>query len=257
MIDIETAPLEAWCWGLWDQNIGLDFIKTEWTILSFAAKWLGKKPILYAQTGGRGAKKVRDDKPLMKALHALLDEADIVIAQNGKRFDVKKINARLIEHGFGPPSPYRVIDTLIVARKYFAFTSQKLAWTSKHLTNEPKDEHKEFPGFELWKECLLDNPRAWRVLMRYNKKDIRSTEKVYLIMRPWIENHPNVGAFDPSDRPLCPKCGSANVIVHKYKFVVKQQGKYCMYQCNDCGGYARGKTMQLPIEKRRSLLVPE
>lgn len=258
VLDIETSPLESWTWGIWDQNVGLEQIKVEWTILSFAAKWLGKRPILYADTGGRGAGKVRDDKLLMKALWDLLNEADIVIAQNGKRFDVKKINARLIEHGFGPPSPYRVIDTLLVARRYFAFTSQKLAWTSKHLTDAPKSEHKRFPGFELWVECLKDNPKAWAEMRKYNRQDVVSCEKVYLKLRPWIENHPNIGVFDPSDRPLCPKCGSDKMHISGGNRVsVKQQGVYKRYVCQDCGGWARGKVMQLPLEKRRSLLVPE
>lgn len=257
-IDVETSPIEAFVWGLWDQNVGLDFIKTEWTILSFAAKWLGQKKVIYGDTGGRGQEKVRDDKPLMASIHELLDSADIVIAQNGKRFDVRKMNARLIQHGFLPPSPYRVIDTMAVAKKYFAFTSQKLAWTSKYLTDVPKEEHREFPGFELWVECLRDNPKAWRVMRRYNKRDVISTEKVYLKMRPWIENHPNLGTYNPeSDRPLCPKCGSDHVHVHDYQMSVKQQGVYKRYRCQDCGGHARGKVMQLPIEKRRSLLVPE
>lgn len=257
VIDIETAPLESYTWGIWDQNVGLEQIKTEWTILSYAAKWMGTRKIMYACSGGRGVKKVRDDRPLMKGVWGLLDEADIVVAQNGKRFDVRKMNARLIMHGFGPPSPFRVIDTLIVAKKYFAFTSQKLAWTSKYLTDAPKSEHKKFPGFELWTECLKDNPKAWAEMEKYNKQDIVSTEKVYLKLRPWIENHPNLGAYNDSERPLCPKCGSERMIVSKHRHSVKQQGMYKQYVCRDCGGFARGKVMQLPIEKRRSLLVPE
>jgi len=255
--DVETSPVEAYVWGLWDQNVGLDFVKTDWTIFSWAAKWLGKREVLFQSTGGRGADKVRDDKPIMKGLRDLLDEADIVIAQNGKRFDVRKVNARLIQHGIKPPSPYRVIDTMLVAKKYFAFTSQKLAWTSRLLTDTPKDEHKRFPGFELWKECLLDNPAAWREMEKYNKRDVRATEKLYLKLRPWIENHPNLGVFDPTDRPLCPKCGSDHIEKAGSRVSVKQQGVYKRYRCMVCGGWARGKVMQLPLEKRRSLLVPE
>jgi hypothetical protein len=258
IIDIETAPVEAYVWGLWKQNVGLDFIKADWTILSFSAKWLGQKNVLYADTGGRGVGKVRDDKILLNALWKLLDEADIVVAQNGKRFDVRKINARLVENGFGPPSPYRVVDTMLVAEKYFAFTSQKLAWTSKLLASETKkDEHKEFPGFHLWLECLADNPRAWKVMRRYNSKDIKATEEIYLVMRPWVENHPNMGVYDPSEKPLCPKCGSAHLKAWDKRVSVKQQGLYRRYRCLDCKGWARGKIMQLPLEKRRSLLVPE
>lgn len=255
--DVETSPVEAYVWGLWDQNIPIDFIKTDWTIFSWAAKWLGKREVLFQSTGGRGIDKVRDDKPILGGLRDLLDEADIVIAQNGKRFDVRKVNARLIAHGIKPPSPYRVIDTMLVAKKYFAFTSQKLAWTSQLLTDTPKDKHKRFPGFELWAECLKDNPAAWAEMEKYNKRDVRATEKLYLKLRPWVENHPNLGVYEEAERPLCPKCGSDNVIKSGVRISVKQQGTYNRYVCRDCGGWSRGKVMQLPLGKRRSLLVPE
>lgn len=39
--DIETAPILASVWRIWDQNIGLNQIKADWHLLSFAAKWLG------------------------------------------------------------------------------------------------------------------------------------------------------------------------------------------------------------------------
>lgn len=255
--DIETSPVEAYVWGLWDQNIPIDFIKTDWTIFAWAAKWLGKRQIMFASTGGRGADKVRDDKPLLKGIRDLLDEADIVIAQNGKKFDVRKVNARLIQHGFQPPSPYRVVDTMLVAKKHFAFTSQKLGWTSKLLTNAPKDDHKKYPGFELWKECLLDNPGAWKEMEKYNKRDVKATEELYLKLRPWIDNHPNLGVYSDTDTPICPKCGSDDLLSNGRRFSAKQQGSYTRYQCQNCGGWARGKTMLLPLGKRRSLLAPE
>lgn len=257
--DVETSPIEAYVWGLWDQNVGIDFVKTDWTIFSWAAKWLGKREVLFQSAGGRGPGKVRDDKPLLQGLRDLLDEADIVIAQNGKRFDVRKVNARLIQHGIAPPSPYRVIDTMLVAKKYFAFTSQKLAWTSRLLTDTPKSDHKRFPGFELWAECLKDNPAAWAEMEKYNKRDVRATEKLYLKLRPWIENHPNLGVYAPADddKPVCPKCGSGKMVRQSKRPSVKQQGVYWRYCCSDCGGWARGKVMQLSLEKRRSLLVPE
>jgi hypothetical protein len=252
-IDVETSPLESYHWGLFDQYIGVDFIKVEWSILSFAAKWADKKAVIYADTGGRGAAKVRDDKPLVKQIWTLLDEADIVVAQNGQRFDVKKINARLIMHGLGPYSPIRVVDTLLVAKKHFAFTSNKLAWMSKYLTDSPKDEHKRFPGFELWKECLADNPKAWAEMKKYNKKDVVATEKLYLRQLPWISQHPNMGVYTTSEAITCPKCASTRVTKQGTKAM--QQGLYQQYKCLDCGGWSRGKKMLLDLPKRRSLLV--
>lgn len=251
-IDIETAPIEAYVWGLWDQNVGIDFVKTDWTILSFAAKWFDEKKVIYADTGGRGADKVRDDYPLLGKIWELLNEADIVVAQNGKRFDVRKINARLIQHSYTPYSPIRVIDTMVEAKR-FAFTSQKLAWTSKLLTDSPKSEHKKFPGFELWTECLKDNPKAWAEMKKYNCQDIRSTEKVYVRLRPWIRNHPNVTTYDLKPGGACPNCGSTNV--QHVGQATLQSGIYAQYQCLSCGAWPRGKQLLNPVEVRKSKLV--
>jgi len=252
-VDIETAPLESFTWGIWDQNIGLEQIKTEWSILSYAWKWLDSKAIIQADTSGRGIKKVRDDKKLAGQLWKLLDEADIVVAQNGIKFDIKKINARLIQHGFGPYSPIRVVDTLQVAKKHFGFTSNKLEWQSQKLTDSPKSKHKRFPGFELWLECLADNPAAWAEMRKYNKQDVLATEKLYLKQRPWIAQHPNVGTYSGESAPSCPKCGSTHVTKQGTKTM--QAGVYQQYKCQGCGGWSRGKAMLNALSVRKGKLV--
>lgn len=253
VLDIETAPLESYTWGIWEQNVGLDQIKTEWSILAFAAKWVGKRGVIYKDTSGRGAKHVRDDKKLVGEIWSLLDQADIVVAQNGVRFDVKKINSRLVMHGLGPYSPIRVVDTLNVAKKHFAFTSNKLEWQSKHLTDSPKSKHKKFPGFELWLECLADNPAAWAEMEKYNKQDVVATEKLYITQRPWIAQHPNLGTYSDRAQASCPKCDSTNLQARGY--TVMQQGKYQRYQCQACGGWSRGKQMLIPLKTRREKLA--
>lgn len=253
-LDIETAPLEAYIWRLFDENVGLDQLKTEWTVLSYCAKWLGSKEIIYADAGGRGVGKVRDDYALLKGIRELLDEAEIVVAQNGNSFDLKKINARLAMHGFGPYSPVRKIDTYRAAKTYFGFTSNKLQWLAKHLTNAPKSEHKRFPGFELWAEVLKDNPKAWAEMKRYNIRDVRATEKLYLKLRPWIANHPNMGMYIDSAKPVCPKCAGTRFMRNGARATL-QQGIYERLQCLTCGGWSRGKIMKVDKETRMSKLV--
>lgn len=251
-LDIETAPLQSYHWGLWDQNISLDQINVEWSILSFSWKWLGEKEISFEYTGGRGVGKVRDDSDLLKKLWALLDEADIIVTQNGKSFDQKKINARMVMAGMKPYSPVKHVDTKIIAKKHFAFTSNRLAWLSEFLAKTKKDDHKEFPGFELWIECLKDNPRAWRVMKKYNGIDIISLEDVYLTLRPWVEGHPNVAAYVSSEEILCPKCGSIDVQMRGSAYT--QSGKYHRYQCKACGGWARSRYTLNSVGKRQALL---
>lgn len=252
-LDIETAPLEVASWGLWEQNIGLEMVGTDWSILSFSAKWLGDKKVIYADTGGRGVKKVRDDRGLLTKLWEILDQADVVVMQNGTAFDIKKINARLIQSGFKPYSPIRIIDTMLSAKRHFGFTSNKLAHLSEKLTKTKKLAHKRYPGFSLWSACLKDDPKAWAEMKRYNVADTVATEELYLVLRPWIVGHPNIAAYNDDEDVQCPKCSGKNL--HRRGRAVSNSGSYPRFQCKDCGGWARGKSSSLSKEKRRALLV--
>lgn len=254
-LDIETAPLESYTWGIWEQNVGLEQIKTEWSILSYSAKWLDSPDVIFACTGGRGTSLVRDDTVLMEGLWRLLNDADLVVAQNGQRFDIKKINSRLVIHGFCPYSPVRVVDTMLVAKKYFSFTSNKLGWMSRYLTQTQKSEHKKFPGFELWVECLKDNPAAWAEMRHYNSIDVISTEQLYLKQLPWISNHPNLSAYAEAEVRMCPKCNSEDI--EQTGMSTKQAGRYARFCCKQCGGWSRSKRQMMGRDKRTSTLVSE
>lgn len=252
LIDIETAPIEARVWGLFDQNVGLNQITTEWAIISFCLKPLGgnRKSIVYLDNSAKADP--RDDYELCGALWQALHEYDMLIAQNGKRFDMRKIRARLIMHGFPPPSPCKVIDTMLMARQVAAFTSNKLEWLATYLSKIPKSAHKEFPGFELWSECLAGNPRAWAAMRKYNIPDVLSMEEVYLKLRPWVVGHPNVVVYNDDESMACPVCG------HKH---LKQDGhahtnvgKYLRYLCGGCGAWSRSRYTVNSLAKRKALL---
>ena len=81
--DIETSPLVLSTWGLLDQNIGLNQIKDDWSVLSWAAKWLGEKKLMYQDV--RHQKNKRDDKAMLAGIWHLLDEADIVVGREFQR----------------------------------------------------------------------------------------------------------------------------------------------------------------------------
>lgn len=251
--DIETVPIEGIFWRLGEQRITHDQVQKDWSILSYCAKWIGSDKLIYEDTMGRGAARVRDDSRLLKSLHRLLDEADIVVAQNGIRFDIRMIRARLIENGYKPFSPVRVIDTYRAADKLAGFTSHKLAWLSEKLAKTKKSEHRQFPGLELWKECLKDNPKARAEMKKYNPTDVIATEEVYMVLRPWIEGHPNLAVYSPSALPACVVCGSHNL--HPRGTQENQSGSYERLLCHDCGKWNRGKTNLLSKESRKALLV--
>jgi len=252
-LDIETAPYEGYFWDIWEQNIGIEMITKEWSILSYAAKWLNSPKMIYDDAYGRGSKQIRNDKHLLKGLHKLLDEADIVVAQNGKKFDVRKINARFLMEDYKPYSPIKIVDTHLECKQLAAVTSTRLAWLSKYFSDVEKLQHKEFPGFEIHKECLAGNSAAWRELKKYNQVDVIATEQVYLRLRPWIAKHPNVGTYADTVGAVCPKCGHGHLV--KRGFAVLQQGRYVRMQCMGCGGYSRAKEQVIPKDQRKRLLV--
>lgn len=249
-LDIETAPLEAWVWSLWKQNVGLNQIVTEWSLLSYAARWLGQKKVIYKDN--RDAADPRDDKQLLDELWELLNEADIVVAQNGKKFDLRKIKARFVMLGYRPFSPVRVIDTMLEARAAFAFTSSKLEWMSDKLTTAKKLKHEKFPGFELWKECLSGNVAAWNEMRKYNIQDIKATEELYLVIRPWIQGHPNITVYDDHEHQRCPCCGSDEL--EQDGFAYTQSGQYYRYHCNACGAWSRSRYTMNTLAKRKATL---
>jgi len=47
-LDIESAPSRVYTWGLFNQNIALNQIEEPGYTLCWAAKWFGKKKMLFS-----------------------------------------------------------------------------------------------------------------------------------------------------------------------------------------------------------------
>lgn len=248
VFDIETAPVIAHVWRLWDQNVGLNQIVSDWHVLAWSAKWLGEDKVLYMDQSA--ATEIEDDHDLLVTIWHLLDDADIVITQNGRNFDQKKLNARFVLNKMQPPSHYKHIDTKQIASKHFGFTSNKLEYmTDKLCTQYKKLKHKKFPGHELWVECLAGNPEAWDEMRDYALNDVLSLEELYTKLIPW-ENTVNFNLYHNGEDHTC-HCGS--VEFHRRGFHYTAAGKYQCYRCVDCGSEIRSKENLLSLDKRKSL----
>lgn len=248
LLDIETAPILGYVWSLWDQNVALNQIKQDWFILSWAAKWLDEKGILYRDQ--RSAKNIENDKPILKPLWSLLNLADIIITQNGISFDSKKINARFILNGMKPPKPYKHIDTKVLAKRHFAFTSNRLEYmTEKLCVKYKKLKHPKFSGFELWKACLAGNISAWREMEKYNKHDVLSLEELYHKLAPW-DTSINFNVYHDREDNVC-QCG--HPALQRRGFSYTATGKFQKFWCKSCGAWTSGRTNLLSPIKRKSL----
>lgn len=250
IFDIETAPIMGYVWGLWENNLGLSQIKSDWHVLSWAAKWLGSpdKEIMYMDQ--RNAKNIEDDSVILEQIWKLLDECDIVITQNGKSFDVKKLNARFVLNGFKPPSSYKHIDTRLIAKKHFAFTSNKLEYMTDKLCKKYKKlKHSKFSGFDMWKECLAGNVSAWKEMELYNKYDVLSLEELYNKLVPW-DSTINFSMYNDDTQHTC-KCGSKDSTKNGYFYT--SVGKYQRYKCDQCGSESRDRTNLFADAKKKAL----
>lgn len=250
LIDIETKPLLAYVWSIWEQNVGLNQIKDEWSIISFAAKRLGQDEIIYKDV--RRNPLSGDCQLLLAQAWRLIDWADILITHNGKAFDLKKLYAKFILNGFKPPSPVRHIDTLAIAKKHFAFTSNKMEYLSDKLCTQKKSQHSKFQGFTLWTECLKGNTEAWDELKTYNIQDVLVLEELYTKLYPW-DNGINFNAYTPADKPTACHCGSTEF--KKKGFQLSNTSKFQRYRCKRCGAHHVERVNLLEKEKRQNVFM--
>jgi DNA polymerase elongation subunit (family B) len=248
LLDIETSPITAYTWRAFDDNALkiLEFSK----VMSVAWKELGKEDIsCKTLLDYKGYKKGElDDEKLVREAWKVLDEADIVIAHHGDRFDLPKLNARFVYYGLSAPSSYKSIDTKKAASKYFRFDSNSLNNLGAYLNLGAKIEN---GGFSLWDRCIQGDKAAWTAMKEYNVQDVLLLEKVYLALRPFMESHPNLNAIvgDPKSES-CPSCLSTDVI--KRGFSITRTGRKQRFQCNACGSWSSG-----PFERVKNILVSD
>jgi predicted PolB exonuclease-like 3'-5' exonuclease len=240
VIDIETSPLIVMVWELGKQYVSKEQLITDWHIMMFRAKKLGAPVNSMIKMEARDG----DDTALLKKLWEIFNEADVIISQNGKKFDEPKIKARMMIKGFKPYKPFKHHDTF-EQNSDKEFTSHSLDYlTDKFCTKYKKLKHKLFSGLSLWKACLgihvtlKPNPKAWVEMGKYCDYDVLSDEELFLNTRGWSKNSAPVMVFENDITRQCKYCG-------KYKLKIdgkKHKGlKVFNYmQCLACGKYQLG-----------------
>lgn len=249
MLDIETLPMEVLVWGLYKQRIPYANKLKDWSMLCWCGKWLFEDKIFGEFVSGKDAI-ARSDLSIM-GIHRLMDEADIVVAHNGNKFDIPKLNTRFLFNGFGPVTPYQSVDTYQVARKQFGIYSNALDGIAEFLGLERKGSS----AYGWWKEAAVNgDDKSIRKLFEYCKQDITVLEDVYLELLPWIKSHPNYGLYMDQDNPVCPNCGSSKL---KYKgYYYTQVNKFQSFICKDCGAISRNRSTIITKDKATVLIAP-
>ena len=226
IFDVETSFYHFVGWGTYKQFIQHYQITQHQYIISWAAKWLYDDNVQSDVVTPEEAKN-RDDKRVLQSIWKLLDEADIVIGHNGDRFDLRKLSWRFISQDMTPPSPSRTVDTLKIARREFFAPSYKQDFLTKYFQLQNKLE----TNFQLWKDCEAGDPEKLEEMVEYNRHDVIGLEELYLRIRPYIRNHPNLGVL--MDMDVCPNCGSEH-IEETEGIYFTTANQFPVYRCQGC-----------------------
>lgn len=229
-IDIERFPAELVGWGLFNQNFGLNQVRSQGGMFSFAAKWAGKPKVEFYSTFHHGREE------MLNQAHRLLSEAEIVVGWNSKGFDAKHIETEFYLDGMLPPAPYRHVDLMLTAKSRFRFLSNKLDNVAQLSGVGAKVSHS---GMPLWLACMEGDEKAWSKMRTYNKQDVVITEKLLWKFLPWIKNFPVLGILEVADHMTCRNCGSDDVSEHQPGWTTGVL-IYPKLQCNKCGAWFRG-----------------
>jgi DNA polymerase III epsilon subunit-like protein len=246
VFDIETSPMLAFIFNRFGQDIPYDHIAQDWHLICWSAKWLFDSEVMSNVLTPNEARN-HDDKRIVKSMWNLIDEADVILAHNGKKFDAKKLSARFIKHGLNPPSPYQIIDTLLIARSGFGFTSNKLDDLCDYFELPIKSD----TNFDLWRRCFYGDKQALEDMSRYCNNDSVILEELYLKLRPWIKNGVNWNLWNEDNVSVCPNCGG-DIKFHGDYYT--SMGRFDAWRCLDCGAVGRSKYNNLSKEKNKTIV---
>lgn len=227
-LDLETSPNLAHVWGLWQQNVAINQLVKSTEVLCFGARWNNSKKVIFKSVFHDGK------EAMLKEMHKLLDEADVVVGWNSQSFDSKHMMREFLEAGMPPPSPYKDMDLMRTVKSQFRMPSNKLDYVSQLLGVGAKVKHS---GFDLWLDCMAGNRKAWVEMKEYQIQDVNLLVNLYEKLKPWIKNHPHTALHDGIEDG-CPNCGSVNLV--RQGLAKTTTATFQRYQCKDCKKWMRG-----------------
>ena len=229
--DIETAMNVGGYFGpTWDVNIAK--VIQRGFVLGFAWKYVDKPRIYscYIWDFPRYKKEPRNDIEVVKKWAEVMSDPDLSlrIGQNSDSFDDKVMYGRLLIHNLPPLALGPSADTKKMVKKIARFDSNKLDDLAEQFGYGKKIK----TDVDLWWDSMMGVKRAQRDMVKYNKRDVEITEKVYLHLLPHSKNHPNMAVI--TNQPdVCRTCGKNEGFVLN-GFDYTRTGQYRRFKCKAC-----------------------
>lgn len=248
ILDIETLPVVAFVWELFNVNISTEQVLFETCLLSWAGKFLNATEV-YLDILTPQEAITRNMERIVTSCWNFMKQCDIIVGHNFSSFDGKLMNMFFMKFNL-PPLKYITVDTLQIARNNFRFSSNKMSFINQQLGIKEKI-HNE--GFPLWKKCHEGNPEALAKMKDYNIGDVYATEELFYKIRPYVKNI-NFALYNEVVEEQCPVCGSKDLITTGGVYPTTA-GMWEEVRCNNCQTLTRRKQNLLSVEKKKSLLI--
>lgn len=245
--DIETTPLQAWVWSCGKQVVRHGQLvegRKSYDVICIAYTFLHSNEVKVLDWGY----KQQNSKKMIEEFTKICSEADIIIGKNNKRFDDKHVNTLRMKHNLGGrPDLLRKVDDLETQlRRHFYLPSYGLDYISAQLGLGGKDKM----CFQDWIDIVdqTDNgEKAFKKMLKYCKKDVKDTKKIWQHCEKHIEPKLNRSAL--AGELACKVCSST--LLRKNGVYTSSNGTvYQQYYCSTHHGYA-GK---LPINAKKQIM---
>lgn len=240
--DLESSLMGTLTFGLWNQNISGNRITKHSHLLSNSWAFNDEPP----QGVRLSPKDVEESNDLMVVVDSIraIEECDLLVTFNGKKFDVPLLKTRALFHGLPPIRFPPHIDLMQEAKRNFRFPSNSMQNISLYL-----GEHGKLAtsGRNLWERCYnfqdyQDCDEAIAQMLTYGLQDISATRDLHKRLQGWDKSAVNLGLITKeingvntkdNHTLLCPHCASEDV----YKLGSKMYTSVSTFNIYRCGSH--------------------
>ena len=242
--DLESSLLEGYFFRIWQENIPMRRIKKHSHLLSASFAY-NNEPVQGYRLTPEQVKTGNDFDVVCKVVEAI-NNCDLMVTFNGKRFDVKLLNTRALFWGLPPVKSPKHIDLFEQSKRVFKFPSNSMQNVSMYLGENGKLETN---GSNLWERCAEwenyeECEKALIEMMTYGNQDIEATRDLYNRFQGWMKGVPNLGIITnevTENKTLrCIHCGSDDIFPMNQK-TYTSVSSFDLYRCGNvsCRGISR------------------
>ena len=184
--DLESSLLEGYFFRIWQENIPMRRIKKQAHLLSASFAYNDEPVQGYRLTPEQV--KTGDDFDVVCKVVEAVNNCDLMVTFNGKRFDVKLLNTRALFWGLPPVKAPKHIDLFEQSKRVFKFPSNSMQNVSMYLGENGK---LETSGSNLWERCAEwenyeECEKALIEMVTYGNQDIEATRDLYKRFQGWM-----------------------------------------------------------------------